>query len=320
MSITELAAQERTAAGHFDFSRAEWAALRQSTPMTLTAEELTDLQGLNEALSVEEIEEVYLPLSRLLNLYVVATQGLHHVANDFLGREPVKSPYVIGIAGSVAVGKSTTARVLRALLSRWENHLQVALVTTDGFLYPNAVLRERNLMDRKGFPESYDVRRLIRFLDEITSGHSDVEVPKYSHLVYDVLPDVERISTPDILIVEGLNVLQSWTGRTEDAPSRFVADFLDFTIYLDADHDLIRQWYVDRFLTLRRTAFRDPASYFHKYSRLSLREARKTALDIWDRINSPNLAHNIAPTRSRAHLVLQKGPDHRVDRVRLRKL
>ncbi|WP_189156038.1 type I pantothenate kinase [Lentzea pudingi] len=318
--MTELAAQERTAAGHFDFSRAEWAALRQSTPMTLTAEELTDLQGLNEALSVEEIEEVYLPLSRLLNLYVVATQGLHHVANDFLGREPVKSPYVIGIAGSVAVGKSTTARVLRALLSRWENHLQVALVTTDGFLYPNAVLRERNLMDRKGFPESYDVRRLIRFLDEITSGHSDVEVPKYSHLVYDVLPDVERISTPDILIVEGLNVLQSWTGRTEDAPSRFVADFLDFTIYLDADHDLIRQWYVDRFLTLRRTAFRDPASYFHKYSRLSLREARKTALDIWDRINSPNLAHNIAPTRSRAHLVLQKGPDHRVDRVRLRKL
>nr|WP_229693519.1 type I pantothenate kinase [Lentzea pudingi] len=315
-----MAAQERTAAGHFDFSRAEWAALRQSTPMTLTAEELTDLQGLNEALSVEEIEEVYLPLSRLLNLYVVATQGLHHVANDFLGREPVKSPYVIGIAGSVAVGKSTTARVLRALLSRWENHLQVALVTTDGFLYPNAVLRERNLMDRKGFPESYDVRRLIRFLDEITSGHSDVEVPKYSHLVYDVLPDVERISTPDILIVEGLNVLQSWTGRTEDAPSRFVADFLDFTIYLDADHDLIRQWYVDRFLTLRRTAFRDPASYFHKYSRLSLREARKTALDIWDRINSPNLAHNIAPTRSRAHLVLQKGPDHRVDRVRLRKL
>lgn len=320
MSITELAAEERAAVGHFDFSRAEWAALRQSTPMTLTAEELTDLQGLNEALSVEEIEEVYLPLSRLLNLYVVATQGLHHVANEFLGREPVKSPYVIGIAGSVAVGKSTTARVLRALLSRWENHLQVALVTTDGFLHPNAVLRERNLMDRKGFPESYDVRRLIRFLDEITSGHSDVEVPKYSHLVYDVLPDVERISTPDILIVEGLNVLQSWTGRTEDAPSRFVADFLDFTIYLDADHDLIRKWYVDRFLTLRRTAFRDPASYFHKYSRLSLREARGTALDIWDRINSPNLAHNIAPTRSRAHLVLQKGADHRVDRVRLRKL
>ncbi|MDX3663123.1 type I pantothenate kinase [Streptomyces sp. ID05-26A] len=316
MSITELDA----AVGHFDFSRAEWAALRQSTPMTLTAEELTDLQGLNEALSVEEIEEVYLPLSRLLNLYVVATQGLHHVANDFLGREPVKAPYVIGIAGSVAVGKSTTARVLRALLSRWENHLQVALVTTDGFLHPNAVLRERNLMDRKGFPESYDVRRLIRFLDEITSGHSDVEVPKYSHLVYDVLPDVERISTPDILIVEGLNVLQSWTGRTEDAPSRFVADFLDFTIYLDADHDLIRQWYVDRFLTLRRTAFRDPASYFHKYSGLSLREARRTALDIWDRINSPNLAHNIAPTRSRAHLVLQKGADHRVDRVRLRRL
>lgn len=320
MSITEPAAEERAAVGHFDFSRAEWAALRKSTPMTLTAEELTDLQGLNEALSVEEIEEVYLPLSRLLNLYVVATQGLHHVANDFLGRDPVKAPYVIGIAGSVAVGKSTTARVLRELLSRWENHLRVALVTTDGFLHPNAVLRERNLMDRKGFPESYDVRRLIRFLDEVTSGHRDVEVPKYSHLVYDVLPDVEKISTPDILIVEGLNVLQSWTGRTDDAPSRFVADFLDFTIYLDADHDLIRQWYVDRFLALRRTAFRDPASYFHRYSRLSPREARETAAGIWDRINGPNLAQNIAPTRSRAHLVLQKGPDHRVDRVRLRRL
>jgi type I pantothenate kinase len=320
LSTSELSTGDRAAVGHFDFSRAEWARLRQSTPMTLTAEELTDLQGLNEELSVEEITEVYLPLSRLLNLYVVASQGLHHVANDFLGREPVKAPYVIGIAGSVAVGKSTTARVLRALLSRWENHPEVALVTTDGFLHPNAVLRERNLMDRKGFPESYDVRGLIRFLDGITSGGSEVEVPKYSHLVYDVLPDVDTISVPDILIVEGLNVLQTWAGRAEDAPSVFVADFLDFTIYLDADHDLIRKWYVDRFLTLRRTAFRDPASYFRTYAELSVPDARRTALDIWDRINSPNLVRNIAPTRSRAHLVLQKGPDHRVDRVRLRKL
>ncbi|MEU5692005.1 type I pantothenate kinase [Actinosynnema sp. NPDC020468] len=312
--------RERLSGHYFEFNRAEWAELRESTPMTLTEDDLVDLQGVNEELSVEEIVEVYLPLSRLLNLYVAATQGLHQVANSFLGRDSAKTPYVLGIAGSVAVGKSTTARVLRALLSRWADHPEVELVTTDGFLLPNRELAERNLMHRKGFPESYDVRRLIRFLDDITSGRPEVTVPKYSHLVYDVLPEVDTISPPDILIVEGLNVLQTSPNPARGRAAVFVADFLDFTIYLDADREHLRKWYVDRFLTLRRTAFRDPASYFHRYSSLSLSDARRTALDIWDRINGPNLVENIAPTRSRARLVLRKGGDHRVDHIRLRKL
>ncbi len=307
------------------FTREEWEELRASMPQTLSEERLASLRGLNEYVSLHEVSQIYLPLSRLLNLYVAATQKLHTATNLFLQNgqheEEQKVPYVIGIAGSVAVGKSTTARILQALLSDWSTHPCVDLVTTDGFLYPNHVLEAKGLMDRKGFPESYNVRRLLQFLIDVKSGYSQVFAPKYSHLTYDILPDeVQVISQPDILIFEGLNVLQTRHTRINKAPRLFVSDFFDFSIYVDAEEKDIEQWYTERFLTLRETAFRDPASYFRRYAQLSTAEAVQTARSIWQRTNGPNLRENIEPTRGRAHLIMKKGLDHAVQEVRLRKL
>jgi type I pantothenate kinase len=303
---------------YIDFSRDEWAKLRDNMPLTLSEADLARLRGLNEEMSLREVVEIYLPLSRLLNLYVAAKQELHEAKNTFLGNHAAKVPFIIGIAGSVAVGKSTTARLLQALLARWPNHLRVELVTTDGFLFPNAVLEERGLMKRKGFPESYDRRRLLRFVSEVKAGEPEVEAPVYSHIAYDILPShVVTVRQPDIMILEGLNVLQ--TGMGVDSPV-FVSDYFDFSIYVDADEEHIKRWYVNRFLTLRRTTFRDPASYFHRYANLSDEEAVQKALSIWNEINGANLQENILPTRTRAHLILEKGADHAVESVKLRKL
>lgn len=304
------------------FTRAEWAPLRASTPLPLNERDLEQLHGINEQVSMEEVEEVYLPLSRLLNLYVDATKSLYDVTSEFLGSGAAKVPYMIGIAGSVAVGKSTTARIIQALLSRWPSHPKVDLVTTDGFLYSNAVLEQRQLMTRKGFPESYDVRRLIRFMADVKSGRPLVEAPAYSHLTYDVLSDDSvAVRSPDIVIVEGLNVLQiNGTRTARTAPRLFVSDFFDFTIYVDAQEADIRNWYIARFLALRETAFRNEQSYFHRYAALSEKDAVETAARIWDEINGINLRNNILPTRARAQLILGKGSTHAVEQVHLRKL
>jgi type I pantothenate kinase len=303
------------------FSREQWADLRNTTPMPLTADDVRALQGLNEDLSMQEVEAIYLPLARLLNLYVVAVQNLYQVTDHFLGKPAAKVPYVIGVAGSVAVGKSTTARLLQALLSRWTEHRRVDLVTTDGFLYPNRVLQERGIMHRKGFPESYDLRRLVQFVSDVKSGREHVTAPIYSHLSYDIIPDaVQVVDRPDIMIIEGLNVLQHATDNGNRASQVFVSDFFDFSIYVDADEAQIEQWYVHRFLKLRETAFKKPESYFRNYSSLSEAEAIQTAMHIWDSINGLNLRENIAPTRERAHLILKKGPEHAVQEVWLRKL
>ncbi|MEY3282052.1 MAG: type I pantothenate kinase [Acidobacteriota bacterium] len=312
---------------YLNFTRDEWSLLRRSTPLTLTHGDLDYLRGLNESISLREVEEIYLPLSRLLNLYVAATQSLHDATRTFLGDQSDKVPFIIGIAGSVAVGKSTTSRILQALLARWPNHPKVDLVTTDGFLYPNSILESRGLMKRKGFPESYDRRRLINFISTVKAGEPDVQVPLYSHLSYDILPDqFQTIQQPDIMIVEGLNVLQvregtsDTTNLNDQIQSSFVSDFFDFSIYVDAPEEYIRDWYVQRFLTLRRTAFRDPLSYFNRYATLPDEEARHIALHIWDEINGLNLRENILPTRSRARLILEKGSGHAVQQVYLRKL
>jgi type I pantothenate kinase len=303
------------------FSRQDWAKLRADTPMTLLPEELEQLSGLIEELSVDEVEEIYLPMSRLLNLYVAASQQLDAVTSTFLGRRDRKVPFIIGVGGSVAVGKSTTARVLKALLARWPDHPRVDLVTTDGFLYPNSELERRGLMNRKGFPESFDTALLLNFLADVKSGKERVEGPVYSHFHYDIVHDqrivVER---PDILIVEGLNVLQPARLPRDGEAIPFVSDFFDFSIYIDADPMVIEEWYVTRFMRLRTTAFRDPAAYFHRYASLSHDSAVARALDIWRTINLKNLEENILPTRQRARLILKKTANHRVEQVALRKL
>jgi len=305
---------------YIHFTKNEWAKLRAATPMTLNEADLAELQGINEKLSLDEVVKVYLPLSRLLNLYFGATQQLRQTTDTFLGTLPAHVPYIVGIAGSVAVGKSTTARVVQALLSRWPNHPQVDLVTTDGFLYSNRVLEAKGLMGRKGFPESYDVRRLLQFLADVKSGQAETHVPVYSHQIYDIVPGrLHTVRQPHIVIVEGLNVLQTRDGR-KTPPRTFVSDFFDFSIYVDAKEEHVKQWYVDRFLKLRETVFRDPRSYFHRYAKLSDKEARQTALQIWTDINGLNLRENILPTRERAHLILEKAADHTVTGVKLRKI
>ncbi|WP_036282672.1 type I pantothenate kinase [Methylocystis sp. ATCC 49242] len=302
------------------FTRAEWASLRADTPLTLTLDDLARLKSLGDPISLEEVIEIYLPLSRLLALYVAATQGLFKATQRFLGAEDGKVPYIIGVAGSVAVGKSTTARILRALLSRWPNTPKVELITTDGFLLPNAVLEREGLMEKKGFPESYDNKALLRFLSDVKAGQRNVCAPVYSHLIYDVVDgEATCVDRPDILIVEGVNVLAARPSRhPRDIP--FVSDFFDFSVYLDAPEDVLERWYVERFLRLRETAFRDPRSYFRKYADLSDEETVRVAKDIWTRINLENLRNNIAPTRPRASLILTKGEDHRIEEVALRKL
>lgn len=314
---------ERVALSRFiEFRRAEWARLAPATPLPLNEAQLRGLVGLNEPMSLDEVAAIYLPLSRLLNLHVEATQKLHRATATFLGAESPRVPYVIGLAGSVAVGKSTASRVLQALLARWPSHPKVDLVTTDGFLLPQHVLESRGLAHRKGFPESYDVRRLVQFLADVKSGAPEVEAPVYSHLAYDIVAGERQVvRQPDIVIVEGLNVLQ--TGDTRSGGGRvslFVSDFFDFSIYVDAQAVDIEQWYIERFLQLRDTVFRNPSSYFHRYASVSQDEAVATARELWRTINLVNLQENILPTRERAHLILEKGRDHAVRRVRLRKL
>src|SRR6266849_5154729 len=302
-----------------ELTRAEWARLRADTTLTLTPEDLLRLQGLNERVAMDEVVEIYLPLARLLHLYVEAERVLYRARATFLGDATAKVPYVIGLGGSVGVGKSTTARILRELLARWPEHPKVDLVTTDGFLFPRQTLEERGLMGRKGFPESYERPRLIRFLADLKAGQSPLSCPVYSHLTYDIVPGATvTIDQPDIVILEGLNVLQVTADRPGDARV-FVSDFFDFSIYVDAPETDIRRWYVERFLLLRATAFKEPESYFHQYAALSDEAAERTAGTIWDTINGPNLRENILPTRERAHLVLVKGLDHRGDEVWLRK-
>ena len=310
-----------SSARYVSFSREEWRGLRDNTPLLLSEEDLVSLRGINEQVSLSEVEDILVPLSRLLNLHVAAVQHLYRARREFLGAStPQKVTYIIGIAGSVAVGKSTFSRVLRACLAQWPDHSKVDLITTDGFLYPNRVLEKRGLMQRKGFPESYDQRQLLSFLSDIKAGVPKSFAPVYSHLQYDIVPDVvQEVTQPDILILEGLNVLQSPISA-RDSSRLFVSDFFDFSIYLDADELTVERWYVERFLRLRETIFQDKASYFHRYATLSETEAVDTARHIWRTINLVNLRENILPTRERAHLILEKTERHSVGTVRMRRV
>jgi type I pantothenate kinase len=318
-----LVPDERVSVSPFEtFTRAEWARLRAATPLPLSEPQLRSLVSINEPVSLDEVADVYLPLSRLLNLFVAATRNLHAATAIFLGTDTQRVPFVIGMAGSVAVGKSTASRVLQALLSRWPSHPTVDLVTTDGFLLPQRVLIERGLLERKGFPESYDLRRLVQFMADVKSGVPEVSAPVYSHLTYDIVPgQFQVVRRPDIVIVEGLNVLHTGAGRSgRTMPPTFVSDFFDFSIYVDAQEADIEQWYVERFLKLRETVFVNPSSYFHRFAALAEADAVATARTLWRTINLANLRENVRPTRERARLVLEKGRDHAVKRVRLRKL
>ncbi|WP_164098054.1 type I pantothenate kinase [Serratia marcescens] len=305
---------------YLQFDRTQWAALRDSVPLTLSEEEIIKLKGINEDLSLEEVAQIYLPLSRLLNFYISSNLRRQAVLEQFLGTDGQKIPYVIGIAGSVAVGKSTTARLLQALLSRWPEHRSVELITTDGFLHPNKVLNERGLMKKKGFPQSYDMHSLVKFVSEVKSGAKRVTAPVYSHLIYDVVPEGNKvIEQPDILILEGLNVLQSGMDYPHDPHRVFVSDFVDFSIYVDAPETLLQSWYINRFLKFRQGAFSNPDSYFHHYSKLPEPEAINIATQLWNEINGLNLQQNILPTRERASLIMTKSANHAVESVRLRK-
>ena len=312
--------KEKSLSPYLHFSRSQWATLRNSVPMTLSEQEIDDLRGIHDEISIDEVIAIYLPLSRLLNFYISSNLRRQAVLEQFLGRNEAKVPYVIGIAGSVSVGKSTTARLLQALLSRWPEHRKVDLITTDGFLHPNSVLNERGNMKKKGFPESYDMHNLVRFVSEVKSGTPRVLAPVYSHLTYDIIPDKQLVvEQPDIVILEGLNVLQSGMDYPEAMHHVFVSDFVDFSIYVDAPEELLKSWYIGRFLKFRQGAFSDPNSYFHHYAQLEESEAVSIASTIWDEINGLNLHENILPTRERASLVMTKGTNHMVTNVKLRK-
>ena len=306
---------------YLTFTRKQWRDFRNNTPLALTEKDLDALHGQMETVSLTEITEIYLPLSRLLSLYVTAMQSLHQASQSFLGTPEPKVPYIIGVAGSVAVGKSTSSRILHALLSRWPNHPRVTMVTTDGFLYPNAVLEKKQLMSRKGFPESYDVSALVQFLMDVKSGKEKVTAPIYSHHTYDIVPnEVIEVNKPDILIVEGLNIFQTGNQKPGQQPSVYVSDFLDFSIFVDADVDVIKDWYVERVIKFSQTAFRAPDSYFHHLSQMPPDELKQFANNVWRDINEVNLFQNILPCRERAHLILKKDQYHAVEQVRLRKL
>lgn len=306
---------------YLHFNRKTWCCYRQNMPLTLTENDLEKLRGVNEAVSLKEVEEIYLPLSRLLSLYVKARQSLHQVAGEFLGSPEPKVPYIIGVAGSVAVGKSTTSRILQALLCRWPDHPDVQIVTTDGFLYPNELLEKYNLMHRKGFPESYDLQKLLRFLRDIKSGKQPLRAPVYSHHSYNIVPnEFITINRPNIVIVEGLNILQTGNYKIGQVPQTFVSDFFDFTIFVDADVDIIRQWYVDRVLAFTKGPFAEPDNYFHFLTKMTQEELIKFAERVWQEINEVNLMENILPFKNRAKLILSKAADHAVEAVYLRKL
>ncbi len=316
-----LAADNRGGSTYISFTREEWKKLRDSTPLTLSPSDLDGIKGINEKISMAEVEDIFLPMSRLLNLYYRASRELYEARRTFLGTDHERIPFIIGVAGSVAVGKSTTSRILKALISAWPSAPVVDLIPTDGFLYPNSVLESRNLMNRKGFPESYDLRKLIRFLYRLKSGEDNLSVPVYSHVRYDIVPgEFSTVGSPNIVILEGLNVLQTRGVRSPREPELLVSDFFDFSVYIDADESSVKRWYTERFRVLRDTAFRREDSYFHNMSGLSDDEADAAASGIWDEINAVNLRENIAPTKHHAHLILEKGSDHSVTGVRMRKI